>query len=148
MFSFTELPQQTLLRASDGSGVCWALGRCFPIVNKSIDLKWSHHQTTIKNTDRHGRNSEEGKGVFQKDFTKGNFNLNLKNEIGLGVLERIKRVFFFFFFPKNNSQVRFLGQEDPLEKKMTTHSCILAWRIPWTEEPGGLQSTGLQKDWT
>ena len=35
--------------------------------------------------------------------------------------------------------VRFLGQEDPLEKEMTTHSSILAWRIPWTEEPGGLQ---------
>ena len=34
--------------------------------------------------------------------------------------------------------VRFLGQEDPLEKKMATHSSILAWRIPWTEEPGGL----------
>ena len=35
--------------------------------------------------------------------------------------------------------VRFLGQEDPLEKEMTTHSSILAWRIPWTEEPGRLQ---------
>ena len=38
-----------------------------------------------------------------------------------------------------------LGQEDPLEKKMATHSSLLAWRIPWTEEPGGLQSTGLQE---
>ena len=38
-----------------------------------------------------------------------------------------------------------LGQEDPLEEGMTTHSSILAWRIPWTEEPGRLQSTGLQK---
>ena len=37
-----------------------------------------------------------------------------------------------------------LGQEDPLEKGMATHSIILAWRIPWTEEPGGLQSTGSQ----
>ena len=36
--------------------------------------------------------------------------------------------------------VRFLGREDPLEKGMATHSSILAWRIPWTEEPGGLQS--------
>ena len=36
------------------------------------------------------------------------------------------------------TQVRFLGQEDPLEKEMATHSSILAWRIPWTEEPGGL----------
>ena len=38
-----------------------------------------------------------------------------------------------------------LGQEDPLEKGMATHSSILAWRIPWTEEPGGLRSMGLQK---
>ena len=43
-----------------------------------------------------------------------------------------------------------LGQEDPLEKEMTTHSSIPAWKIPWTEESGGLQSMGLQKvghDW-
>ena len=40
--------------------------------------------------------------------------------------------------------VQSLGQEDPLEKGIATHSSILAWRIPWTEEPGGLQSTGLQ----
>ena len=38
-----------------------------------------------------------------------------------------------------------LGWEDPLEKKMATHSSILAWRIPWTEEPGRLQSTGSQR---
>ena len=38
-----------------------------------------------------------------------------------------------------------LGQEDPLEKEMATHSNILAWRIPWTEEPGGLQSMGSQR---
>ena len=38
-----------------------------------------------------------------------------------------------------------LGQEDPLEKEMATHSCILAWKVPWTEEPGGLQSMGLQR---
>ena len=41
--------------------------------------------------------------------------------------------------------VRFLGQEDPLEEGMATQSSILAWRIPWTEEPGGPQSTGLKK---
>ena len=40
--------------------------------------------------------------------------------------------------------VRSLGQEDPLEKEISTHSSILAWRIPWTEEPGGLWSTGSQ----
>ena len=48
------------------------------------------------------------------------------------------------------TQAQFLGQEDPLEEEMSTHSSILAWEIPWTEEPGGLQSTGLQRvrhDW-
>ena len=40
------------------------------------------------------------------------------------------------------AQVQFLGREDPLEEKMATYSRILAWRIPWTEEPGGLQSMG------
>ena len=43
------------------------------------------------------------------------------------------------------TRVQSLRQEDPLEKGMATHSSILAWRIPWTEEPGGLQSTGLQR---
>jgi len=38
-----------------------------------------------------------------------------------------------------------LGQEDPLEEGITTHSSILAWRIPWTEEPAGLQSIALQR---
>ena len=41
--------------------------------------------------------------------------------------------------------VRSLGREDPLEKEMGTHSSILAWTIPWTEEPGGLQSTPSQR---
>ena len=40
------------------------------------------------------------------------------------------------------TQVRSLDQEDPLEEGMVTHSSLLAWRIPWTEEPGGLQSAG------
>ena len=43
------------------------------------------------------------------------------------------------------TRVQSLDQEDLLEKRMVTHSSILAWRIPWTEEPGGLQSTGLQR---
>ena len=48
-------------------------------------------------------------------------------------------------------RVQFLGWEDPLEESMATHSSILAWRIPWTEEPGGLQVLGLQRgghDWS
>ena len=42
-------------------------------------------------------------------------------------------------------RIQFLGQEDLLQDGMATHSSILAWRIPWTEEPGGLQSLGLQR---
>ena len=45
-------------------------------------------------------------------------------------------------------QIQFLGWEDPLEKKMANHSSILAWRIPWTEEPGRLQSMGSQESGT
>ena len=51
---------------------------------------------------------------------------------------------------RQEAQVRPLSWEDPLEKGMATHSTILAWRIPWTEEPGGLQPTRLQRvrhDW-
>ena len=43
------------------------------------------------------------------------------------------------------TRVRSLGQENPLKKEMATHSSILAWRIPWTEEPGGLQCIGSQR---
>ena len=43
------------------------------------------------------------------------------------------------------TQVQFLGREDPLEKELATHSSILAWKIQWTEEPDGLQSSGLQR---
>ena len=43
------------------------------------------------------------------------------------------------------TRVQFLGWEDPLEKEVATHFSILAWRIPWTEEPGGLQSMGSQE---
>ena len=46
------------------------------------------------------------------------------------------------------TRVWFLGQEDPLEQEMATHSRILAWRIPWTEESGRLQSMGLQESGT
>ena len=46
------------------------------------------------------------------------------------------------------TQIQSLGREDPLEKRMATHSSIFAWRIPWTEEPGGLQSMRSQKNRT
>ena len=56
------------------------------------------------------------------------------------VAQRVKRL------PAvQETQVQSPGQEDPLKKEMATHSTILAWRIPWTEEPGGLQSTALKR---
>ena len=45
------------------------------------------------------------------------------------------------------TQVRSLGQEDPLEEEVATHPSTLAWKIPWAEEPGGLQFVGSQKSW-
>ena len=56
------------------------------------------------------------------------------------VAQRLKRL-----PPMWETQVRSLGQEDPLEKEMAIHSSILAWRIPWTEKPSSLQSTGSQR---
>ena len=47
--------------------------------------------------------------------------------------------------PMQKTWVHSLGQEDPLEKEMATHFSVLAWEIPWAEEPDGLQSTGLQR---
>ena len=47
--------------------------------------------------------------------------------------------------PMQETQIQSLGQKDPLEKEKATHSSILAWEIPWTDEPGGLQSMGLQR---
>ena len=49
--------------------------------------------------------------------------------------------------PMQETQVRFLGREDPLEEEMATHSIILAWKIPWAEKPGELQSIESQRVW-
>ena len=49
---------------------------------------------------------------------------------------------------KQEMQAQSLGQEDPLQKEIAVHSSILAWEVPWTEGPEGLQSMGLQKGWT
>ena len=58
------------------------------------------------------------------------------------VAQRLKHL-----LPMWETQVQSLGREDPLEKEMVTHSSILAWRILWTEEPGGIQSW-VTMDWT
>ena len=65
-------------------------------------------------------------------------------------LEQVKKNFQLAQMVKNmpamqETWVQFLGQEDPREKGMATHSSVLAWRSPWTEKPGGLQSIGSQR---
>ena len=79
-------------------------------------------------------------GLFEKSFRFGHIFL-LLSRASL-VAQRLKCL-----PARRETWVQSLGREDPLEKEMATHSSILAWRIPWTEEPGGLQSTGSQ-NWT
>ena len=68
------------------------------------------------------------------------FNPNLRSSLVAQMVKNLPTM--------QETQVRSLGREDPLEKKMANHCSILAWRIPRTEEPGGLQSIGLQKSQT
>ena len=102
------------------------------------------------------RNSANGNWLLNIIF----ITLVVESKAGSHVMNYIS---FFFFFDlyvlldfsvaqmvKNlpamqEARIQSLGQEDPLEKGMATHSSILAWRIPWTEEPGGLQSLGSQR---
>ena len=63
---------------------------------------------------------------------------------GLNKIMFVKCLVYSQLWPNMNC-IWSLGQEDPLEKRMATHSSIFAWRIPWREEPGGLQSMGLQR---
>ena len=83
--------------------------------------------------------------------TKGTFHAkmgSIKDRNGMGltkaeaslVAQRLKHL-----PAMQETWVQSLGWEDPLEKEMATHSSILAWKIPWLEEPGGLQSTGSQR---
>ena len=71
--------------------------------------------------------------------------MSVDTDLVRSIAQRLKRL-----PAMRETRVRSLGWEDPLEKEMATHSSILAWRISWTEEPGGLQSTGSQRvgqDW-
>ena len=68
------------------------------------------------------------------------FNMPSRFVMASLVAQRLKRL-----PAMQETRVQSLGQEDLLEKEMATHSSILAWRIPWTEEPGGLQYTGWQR---
>ena len=69
-----------------------------------------------------------------------NYEVSIQTKVIPWMAQRIKHL-----PAMQETQVGSLGWEDPLEKEMATHSSVLAWRIPWTEEPGGLQSTGSQR---
>ena len=78
----------------------------------------------------------------KRKFNKWNFQLLLvSSELEASLVAHMVKNLPTIQEPK----VRSLGREDPLEKGMATHSSIPAWRIPWTEEPGGLQSMRLQR---
>ena len=69
-----------------------------------------------------------------------------RNILGkLDYLKKIRNTWERVNLPMQETRVQSLGQEDPVENEMATHSNVLAWRIPWTEEPGGLQSMGSQR---
>ena len=75
--------------------------------------------------------------------------LHKKKQLNKRIKNSIKGLLWWFSgwdskLPMQKTQVWSLSREDPLKKGMTTHSNILSWRIPWTEEPGGLQSGGSQ----
>ena len=74
-------------------------------------------------------------GKFCKFHLHSRGNIIFKGFPGGSVVKNLSEI--------QETRVQLLGQEDPLEKGMTTHSCILAWRMPWTEEPGGLQTMEL-----
>ena len=85
---------------------------------------------------RRGINWEIGINIYRLLYTKWGFprGLSIKNPPAMQEMQE--------------TWVWSLGWEDLLEEGMATHSSILAWRIPWTEEPGGPQSTGSTKSWT
>ena len=89
---------------------------------------------------RHGFTNILSLILYLNFFQIKGFKLCLFCFLAFLVAQRIKRL-----PAMQETWVQSLGQEDPLEKEMATHSSILAWRIPWTEEPGELQSTGSQR---
>ena len=89
-----------------------------------------------KGTNKEGEQLKK-KIATKKHSRKKSFLLSLNKRICVQRLKHLPAMW--------ETWVRSLGQEDPLEKEMATHSCILAWGIPWTEEPGGLRSMNSQR---
>ena len=84
---------------------------------------------------------QHGPNVEHRELSLISYNKpQWKEYLGLLVAQKVKRL-----TAVQETRVRSLGWEDPLEKEMATHSSTLAWKIPWTKEPGRLQSMGLQR---
>ena len=114
--------------------------KCHWIVHFKLTLCYAHFTTIFKNkqkrcTDKHGNPGNVWNEV-QRLWAKLTWDL-CRSSL---VTQKVKNL-----SAKQETWTWFLGWEDPLEKGMVTHSRIPAWRIPWTEEPGGLQSMGLQR---
>jgi len=102
-------------------------------------MKWQKYKKTLT--------SPKSQGSFN---TLLSLNDQADKNNNIEILNKINRTDLVAQLVKNlpavqETWVQFLGWEDPLEKEMAIHSSILAWRIPWTEEPGGLQSEGSQE---
>ena len=94
------------------------------------------------------RNSQKGKEPLEGDSCKGMVWLFGQNHPSPGAFQVTQWLRICLPMQETKeSQVRSLGWEDPLEEEMANHCSILAWRIPWTEEPGRLQSKGSQRVW-
>ena len=119
--------------------------KCHWIVHLRLILCYAHFTTVFKNkqkrcTDKHGNPGNVWNEV-QRLWAKLTWDL-CRSSL---VTQKVKNL-----SAKQETWIWFPGQEDLLEKGMVTHSSILDWRIPWTEEPGSLQSMGLQRvdhDW-
>ena len=110
------------------SEIIWISEQCFNFRVPFLDLLFGSHIWIW--------------GKYKKTFVYSQ--LLILNELAHVIFPRIlTRI----CLPMQETQIWSLSWEDPLEKEMATHSSILAWRIPWIEEPGGLWSMGLQKSW-
>ena len=108
---------------------------------KAIIVKLFHRVCNIYRYNMYNHYSRKRKNFIAVMFLYlTEININLKYSDKLKCIWRLKRL-----PAMQETWARSLGREVPLEKEMATHSSILAWRIPWTEEPGGLQSTGSQR---
>ena len=132
----------------------------FLVIKVTVQQQWphggSHPEASVTSVLPAGRTQTQQINKWQGTYHSP-FPLSRPESLVLKQCPKDRRD---LFPPKKNSSamqetqktwVRSLCQEDPLEEGMATHSCILAWRIPWTEEPGGLQSMGSHRvghDWS